>query len=156
MAGTSGSISTPAPKSDTEFAVLCDDNGAFLRRYVDAGGAAPTVVDTLLDGSTTYAPVGTVRLCSAAPNPQVESTVQRQAGAGTVTVAAGARSVTVTVVAGAPTVAIGSGAAVTLPAGSSFTWGVDRGGDPGEALQDAFVFTGAAGADLLVHTTREL
>lgn len=152
MAGTSGSISTAG--ADDEIEVLCDDNGPFVRRYPEAGPA----VDTELDGTTAYVPVGTVGTCSPTPtvNPVLDSTIQRQTGAGAVNVAAGARSVTITVVAGAPTVAIGGGAAVPLPAGGSFSWGVDRGGDVGENLQDAFVFTGVAGSDFLVHTTREV
>lgn len=152
----------PVEVTDTEALVLCDDNAGvittFLRLYEIEGDGTVTATDTQLDGVTAYAPTGTVGICSAAAtaNPQLDSTIARQTGAGTVTIPAGARSVTVTVVSGAPTVAIGGGAAVTLPAGGSFSWGVDRGGEPGESLQDAFVFTGVAGADYLVHTTREI
>jgi hypothetical protein len=155
MAGTSGSIAVAG--SDVEYEVLCDDNGPFLRRYSEVGGVV-TPVDTELDGTTVYAPVGTVGNCAAetVPNPLIDSTIQRQTGAGTVTIAAGARSVTVTVISGAPTVAIGGGAAVTLATGGSWSWGVDRGGEGGESLQDEFVFTGVAGSDFIVHTTREV
>lgn len=93
---------------------------------------------------------------TAEANPQIDSTLQRQTGAGAVNIPAGARSVTVTVVTGTPTVAIGGGAAVTLAAGMTLTWAVDRGGPDGETLQDAFVVTGLAGHDFLVHTTREI
>ncbi len=62
---------------------------------------------------------------------------------------------TVNVYAGAPTVAIGGGTAVALPAGTSLSWSVDRGGDTGESLSGAFVFTGAAGHDFIVTSTRE-
>src|SRR5690606_11670586 len=89
-------------------------------------------------------------------NPVIESTVERVTGAGSVTIAEGARSVTVVVYAGAPTVAIGGGTAVALPAGTSLSWGVNQGGAPGEMLQDEFVFTGLAGHDFLVTSTREV
>ena len=162
MSGTVGSVSLGAAP-DAEFVVLCDDDGAgtltpFLRRYtVEDGVTAAT--DTALDGTTAYTPTGTVGLCDAdqtpTPNPQLDSTVQRQTDAGAVTIAAGARSVTVTVNAGAPTVAIGGGTAVALRAGTSLSWSVDRGGNAGETLADEFVFTGEAGADFVVATTRE-
>ena len=155
MAGTSGSV---AGRPDVEYEVLCDDNGAFLRRYVldDAGALVPE--DATLDGAD-YAAVGTVARCAApaAPaNPVIDGTLQRQNGAGTVTIPAGARSVTLVVVAGTAAVAIGGGAPVTVPTGTSLTWGVDRGGDTGETLQDAYAFTGVAGSDLLVTSTREV
>ncbi|MER7742305.1 hypothetical protein ABTX34_28990 [Streptomyces sp. NPDC096538] len=156
MAGTGGSVAGKA--TDVEYELLCDDAGAFLRRYVldDTGTLVPE--DSDLDGGT-YAPVGTVRRCEApaAPaNPVVDATLQRQTGAGNVTIPAGARSITLVVLAGTAAVAIGGGAAVTVPAGTSLTWGVDRGGDTGETLQDEFVFTGIAGSDLLVTSTREV
>lgn len=154
MAGTSGSVAGLRP--DAEYEILCDDNGAFLRRYTTEDGA-PVLVDTALDGTTAYAPVGTVRRCDgAAPNPVLDSTLQRQTGAGTVTVPAGARSVTLVVYTGNPTVTIGGAAAVTVGPGTALTWGVERGGEAGESLQDAFVFTGIAGSDFLVSTTREV
>ncbi|WP_309317390.1 hypothetical protein [Streptomyces salinarius] len=154
MSGTNGSVAIARP--DNEYEQLCDDNGPFLRRYTIEDGT-PVTTDTGLDGTTAYTPTGTVRRCEdqAATNPTLDSTVQRQTGAGTVTIAAGARSVTVNVYAGAPTVAIGGGTAVALPAGTSLSWSVDRGGDAGESLADEFVFTGAAGHDLIVTSTRE-
>lgn len=155
MSGTNGSVS--AASSDAEYEVLCDDVGPFLRRYTHAGDGAPTVTDTGLDGSTPYTPTGTVTRCGTpAANPVIESTVERVTGAGSVTIADGARSVTVVVYAGAPTVAIGGGTAVALPAGTSLSWGVNQGGAPGEMLQDEFVFTGLAGHDFLVTSTREV
>ena len=154
MSGTNGSVAIARP--DNEYEQLCDDNGPFLRRYTIEDGA-PVTTDTELDGTTAYTPTGTVRRCAdvAAANPALDSTVQRQTGAGTVTIAAGARSVTVNVYAGAPTVAIGGGTAVALPAGTSLSWSVDRGGDAGESLADEFTFTGAAGHDFIVASTRE-
>lgn len=92
----------------------------------------------------------------SASRPDVDGTLQRQSGAGTVTIPAGARSVTLVVVAGTASVAIGGGAPVTVPTGTSLTWGVDRGGDTGETLQDAYAFTGVAGSDFLVSSTREV
>ncbi|MGY3199711.1 hypothetical protein [Streptomyces sp. TE5632] len=157
MSGTSGSVAAATP--DDEYEILCDDVGSFLRRYSTEGGAT-VVTDTELDGTTAYVPTGTVVRCDAeqapAANPVIDSTIQRQTGAGTVTIAAGARSVTLVVYAGSPTVAIGGGAAVTLAPGTSLTWSVDRGGDAGETLQDEFVFTGVAGSDFLVSSTREV
>ncbi|MFI7467429.1 hypothetical protein [Nonomuraea sp. NPDC049646] len=155
MSGTSGSVAAATP--DDEYEILCDSVGSFLRRYETKDGVT-VVKDTMLDGTTSYTPTGTVVRCDTAPaaNPQIDSTIQRQTGAGNVTIAAGARSVTVIVYAGSPTVAIGGGTAVTLAAGTSLTWGVDRGGDAGEQLQDAFVFTGVAGSDFLVTSTREV
>ncbi|MFH8577121.1 hypothetical protein [Streptomyces zaomyceticus] len=155
MSGTNGSVAVARP--DNEYELLCDDAQQFLRRYTTEDGV-PVTTDTELDGTTAYVPTGVVHRCegAAAANPVIDSTVQRQTGAGPVTIAAGARSVTVNVYAGAPTLAIGGGTAVALPAGTSLTWSVDRGGDTGETLQDAFVFTGAAGHDFIVTSTREI
>lgn len=160
MAGTSGSVSVGTP--DAEFNILCDDDGAgvvtpFLRRYTAASDGTVATEDLELDGTTPYTPAGTVTVCApeAAANPEVGSTAQRQTGAGTVTVPAGARSVTLLVLAGTASVAIGGGAAAVFPAGASATWSVDRGGQAGEQLGDEFVFTGVAGSDFAVLTTRE-
>jgi hypothetical protein len=155
VAGTSGSV---AGRPDAEPEILCDDNGAFLRRYTvdDSGALVPK--DATLDGAD-YNAVGTVRRCEAPatpPNPVLDGTLQRQTGAGTVTIPAGARSVTLVVLTGTAAVAIGAGAPVTVPAGTSLTWGVDRGGDTGESLQDAYAFTGVAGSDFLLSSTREV
>ncbi|MFF5968272.1 hypothetical protein ACFY64_32020 [Streptomyces collinus] len=157
MSGTSGSVAAATP--DDEYEILCDSVGSFLRRYSTEDGAT-VVTDTALDGTTPYTPTGTVVRCDAATapaaNPQIDSTIQRQTAAGNVTIPAGARSVTLVVYAGSPTVAIGGGAAVSVAAGTSLTWSVDRGGDAGEQLQDAFVFTWVAGSDFLVTSTREI
>ncbi|MEV5047351.1 hypothetical protein AB0N20_22615 [Streptomyces griseoincarnatus] len=94
---------------------------------------------------------------SVSPAPTVAgvaSAAQRQTDAGAVTVAAGARSVTLMVYAGEPTADIGGAGPVGFPAGSTATWSVDQGGDPGETLDEEFVFTGAAGDDFTVLTTR--
>ncbi|WP_381792994.1 hypothetical protein [Streptomyces niveus] len=157
MSGTNGSVAAAAP--DDEYEILCDDVGSFLRRYTSEDGAT-VATDTELDGSTAYTVTGAVVRCDAGQvltaNPLIDSTLQRQTGAGNVTIAAGARSVTLVVYAGSPTLAIGAAAPVTVTAGTSLTWGVDRGGDTGEQLQDAFVFVGVAGSDFLVSSTREV
>ncbi|MEZ0073618.1 hypothetical protein [Planotetraspora sp. GP83] len=160
MSGTSGSVSAAAA-ADAEYEILCDvqadgTSTPFLRHYTTSGTGAPSVSNTALDGTTPYAPTGTVVRCGTNPNPQIHSTAQRQTGAGTVTIPAGARSVTFIVFTGAPTVSIAGGAAVPFPAGSTATWSVDRGGDAGEGLADAFAFTGVAGSDFVVLTTREV
>ncbi|WP_405961293.1 hypothetical protein OG235_37165 [Streptomyces sp. NBC_00024] len=154
--GTSGSVAGSSP--DVEYEVLCDDVGPFLRRYAldDTGALVP--VDADLDGAP-YTVTGTVTRCappSAEVNPVLDGTLQRQTGVGTVTIPAGARSVTLIVYSGNPTAAIGGGTAVTVAAGSSLTWAVDRGGPEGESLQDAYVFTGIAGSDFLVSSVREV
>lgn len=81
----------------------------------------------------------------------LDSTVQRQTNAGTVTVAAGARSVTLVVLTGPVTVNLGQGV-MTIPAGVTLTWAVDG---PGETLAEAFAFTGVAGSDFIVTSTRQ-
>ena len=160
MPGTSGSVSAAAA-ADAEYEILCDvatdgTSTPFLRHYTTSGTGAPAVSDTALDGTTPYAVAGTVVRCGTSPNPQIDSKAQRQTGAGTLTIAAGARSVTLMVFAGAPTVAIGGDPAVAFPAGASGTWSVDQGGKSGEQLADAFVFTGVAGSDFLMLSTREI
>lgn len=81
----------------------------------------------------------------------LDATVQRQTGAGTVTIAAGARSVTVAVLTGPVTVNLGQGV-TTLPSGTTLTWAVDG---VGETLAEAFAFTGVAGSDFVVTSTRQ-
>ncbi|MFI1954800.1 hypothetical protein ACH437_23630 [Streptomyces xinghaiensis] len=157
MSGTAGSVSTATP--DREFEILCDDDGAgntttFLRRYTVDSTGVTVPADTELDGVTAYTVTGLARRCEAevSVSPEIDSTVQRQTGAGDVVIPAGARSVTFLVYAGSPTVSIGGGAAVGVAAGTTLTWSVDHGG---ERLLNAFTFTGAAGADFLVTSTRE-
>lgn len=84
------------------------------------------------------------------PAVDVDASLVRQAGAGTVTVPAGRRYVRVQVLAGAPTVSIGGGGAVTLAAGVDLTWQVNSGN---ESLVDEFVFTGVSGSDFIVNAT---
>ncbi|GAB2327921.1 hypothetical protein [Streptomyces variabilis] len=84
----------------------------------------------------------------------VTSTAERQTDAGTVTVTSGARSVTLMVYSGEPSAEIGGAGPVGFPAGSTATWSVDQGGAPGETLDEEFVFTGVAGDDFTVLTTR--
>ncbi|MEW2568313.1 hypothetical protein [Streptomyces sp. NPDC047070] len=154
MSGTAGNVSSTRP--DSEYEILCDNVGSFIRRYTTEAGA-PVTTDTALDGQTPYVPSGPVVRCGLpVANPQIDSTIQRQTAAGNITIAVGARSVTLVVYAGSPTVALSGGTAVAVAAGTSLTWSVDAGGDSGESLQDSFVFTWVAGADFLVTSTREL
>ncbi|MCF3960615.1 hypothetical protein [Streptomyces fuscigenes] len=154
MSGTTASVAVPS--TDAEYEVLCDDAGQFLRRYASGRSGAPAVTDTALDGVTPYTPTGAVVRCGApVSSPEIASTVQRQTGAGTLTIPAGARSVTVAVYAGEPTLTIGAGTPVALLPGTSLSWGVHRGGDLAETLADAFTFTAADGDDLIVSSTRE-
>lgn len=81
----------------------------------------------------------------------LDSTVQRLTGAGSITIPVLARSVTVTVLAGTASVNLGQGATL-IPAGATLTWAVDG---AGETLAEAFTFTGVAGSDFIVHTTRQ-
>ncbi|MFZ4266620.1 hypothetical protein [Streptomyces arboris] len=155
MSGTNGSVAIARP--DNEYELLCDDVQQFLRRFTTEDGV-PVTTDTELDGTTAYVPTGVVHRCeeTSTVNPALGSTIQRQTGAGAVTIPAGARSVTVNIYAGAPTLSIGGATAVAIPAGSSLTWSVDQGSDNGETLEDAFVFTGAVGHDFIVSSTREV
>jgi hypothetical protein len=56
----------PVSGLDTEVIELCDDNGKFLRHIPHMPGGRPIVggYDTLIDGSTPYSTVGTVKKCS--------------------------------------------------------------------------------------------
>jgi hypothetical protein len=56
-----------------QFEILCDDNGPFLRRYqinCDTG-LVLGFTDTLLDGTTAYAPVGTLTVCADSASTEV-------------------------------------------------------------------------------------
>lgn len=59
--------------SDFEPIVLCDNNGPFLRGFL-WDGATVTPTDTLLDGTTVYAPEGTIRVCGDDCCPEQEIT----------------------------------------------------------------------------------
>lgn len=151
-----GAVGTCNPTvADREFWVLCDTVGSFLRRYSVTSAGVVTILDTTLDGTTAYVPVGAIGVCKIDTNPVINSTLVRQTGAGVQTIAVGARSITVTVLAGNPTVSIGGGPAVTLVPGLSMTWDIDYGGKNGETLAQAFTFTGNATSDFYVHTIRE-
>jgi hypothetical protein len=56
-----------------EQTVLCDDNGPFMRTVLRAAGLPVAVVDTELDATTPYAPVGTVGSCSSASTDRVDA-----------------------------------------------------------------------------------
>lgn len=78
--------------------------------------------------------------------------VQRQTGAGNITVPTNtASSVTVTVITGPITVQAGADPAVSLPTGTTMTWAVES---CSQKLGAALVFTGAQpGHDWLVNWT---
>lgn len=59
MAGTNASYAGIA-SADIEYEILCDDNGSFLRVFVDG---LPT--DLALDGVTPYVVAGTVKACNS-------------------------------------------------------------------------------------------
>lgn len=203
ISSISGSGGASSALPDSEYSILCDDNGKFLRRYTRDAAGVLTIVDTQLDGSTVYIPVGAVTVCAASNsvtvslvcgvvggvskplirralvdsagvetvtfldvdgalvtpttwtpglcNNHLVSTIERLVGAGTITIPTNARSITVTVNAGTPTVQIGSSAAIGLVKNLSLTWGTDG---SNEDLSDQFVFTGIAGSDFYVTTSR--
>ncbi|MFE3146568.1 hypothetical protein ACFXJ6_07880 [Streptomyces sp. NPDC059218] len=70
--GTCTPVQECCPQQNTETIQLCDtaEDGTvtpFLRHLTHAeGGAITAVVDTLLDGATTYTPAGTVGVCDQA------------------------------------------------------------------------------------------
>lgn len=49
---------------DYEIVTLCDDNGLFLRHIARNAAGVATVTNTLLDGTTPYTVVGTVKRCT--------------------------------------------------------------------------------------------
>lgn len=132
--------------------ILCDDNGSFIRKYIqDAAGIVLDVVDLDLGGAP-YAVSGTVFDCDNPPVvfQELTSSVERLTGAGSIAVPGGYKSVTIVVLMGNPTVTINGDPAVTLVQGMSLTWAVD---DRSESLLDPFTFTGFAGSDFIVTTT---
>lgn len=60
---------------DKAIIILCDDVGPFLRQFVNTTSGKVIVLDTELDGSTLYTPVGTVGLCDQSSTPPVEVNV---------------------------------------------------------------------------------
>lgn len=157
MSGTAGSISITG--SDAEFAFLCDDDGAgavtpFLRRYTTSSTGAVTVTDTELDGSTPYAPAGTVGACAAPAAAPVELAAHgTQDTAWSLAANPGTVSVTLVVYAGAVTATTAEGA-LTVPAGATLTWsGEDEPG--GGLLAGTLSIDGAAPASWhVIWTTR--
>lgn len=124
------------------------------------------MVNILLSNTIPCDPSTPTPLPSATPLPLVPHVVvdavsqavtpslQRQVGVGVVNVPLGARSVEVVVVTGNPTVSIGAGGAVILPAGMRLKWSVDEGGTAGDTFTAPYTFTGVAGSDFIVTTTR--
>lgn len=144
MSGTVGSIggSGGSSTSDYEFSILCDSDGAgnvtrFLRRYSSVGGII-TTVDTLLDGVTAYAPVGTVKVCDrdALPLDARMTNVAGGAAATTQNIAAlipvgkTMVSLSLSVLAGTANLVDFAGTAITaLPVGFSANWSADASGN---------------------------
>lgn len=128
-------VTTPVPYDTTARAVV--------DQVVETAGCNDARRDELL---------GNI-LNSVTPQPfaQLDATIQRQTNAGTITITPNARSVTVTVFTGPVTVNLGQGV-TTLPTGYSATWAVDG---PGESVADQFAFTGVAGSDFMVVSTRQ-
>jgi hypothetical protein len=73
MSGTVGSVGgnsgSSAAQTDFEFQVLCDINAGtttkFLRRFKTDSAGVTTKIDTRLDGTTAYVPLGSVTSCDA-------------------------------------------------------------------------------------------
>lgn len=142
VAGADGDV---IPVDSTEFpagagAGIFSTLGYYRSYYADVAGNLLTLQST--------------DVClpsSAATANHLSSTIDRVIGVDVLTISPNARSVTVAVNAGNPTVQVGSNTAVSLVPGLSFTWGTD---DRDEDLADEFVFTGIAGSDFFVTTSR--
>ncbi|MCC9686867.1 hypothetical protein [Streptomyces sp. MNU103] len=149
--------------NECDTVVLCDvpagggDPVSFLRHICrDCQGAVTSTTDTELDGTTVYAPTGTVTSCGASAAAPDEATpvgtaIRRLTGAGTFD-AAGLgvlQSVTVVVLAGSATVATSDGTA-EVPAGASLSWSVATGQDSAVAV---LTVTTDAADDVLVTAT---
>lgn len=147
MAGTVGSVSVASP--DAEFVVLCDDDGAgnvtaFVRRFITSPTGSVSTTDTELDGVTPYAPAGTVGLCTApVPDPVDIETHGAQDTDWTLAAHPGAQSVTLVVYQGTVTVTTPEGS-LTVPAGTTLTWGVD--GEADGQLSGTLAIDGTAPA----------
>ncbi|MGW2074264.1 hypothetical protein ACWCPK_38510 [Streptomyces sp. NPDC001953] len=80
--GGGASTVTVQMPADNEVAVLCDLAAAgtvtpFLRRYSVANDGTVTTTDTALDGTTAYAPTGTVTTCGGAENSSGKQILER-------------------------------------------------------------------------------
>ncbi|MER7135395.1 hypothetical protein ABT358_02480 [Streptomyces sp. NPDC000341] len=114
---------------------LCDVSAAgtttsFLRHWsVDnSSGQLTALSDTLLNGTTSYTPTGTVTVCGQQPDGPVLTGVRRVTGSTTVqnlkAEFPGLQSVSLSVLAGSTNVAGSSGTSQAIPAGASLTWSV--------------------------------
>lgn len=128
---------TVSNRRDTTTEVLCDNNGAFLRRYTINDAGVVTIINTLLDGTTAYVPVGTVKTCSPASNASTLTWSTINAGSGVVAVGLNSEGWTATLnVASGVTVGAGDTGTIggqTVPVGYSV--GVDA--DPGQLITTA-------------------
>ncbi|MGW3447340.1 hypothetical protein [Streptomyces sp. NPDC001076] len=119
------------PESVTDYEVieLCDIAAdgtatAFLRRLAIAEDGTVTTTDTALDGTTAYTPAGTVGQCPVTAPPKTVTPHGTQNTNWDLAANAGTQSVTLLVYTGTVTVTTADGT-LTVPAGSSLTWGVD-------------------------------
>ncbi|MBC9729266.1 hypothetical protein [Streptomyces sp. TRM68367] len=119
----------PAEVTDYEVIELCDvaADGTvtpFLRRLAIDEAGTVTTADTALDGVTAYAPTGTVGLCPVTAPQKAVVPHGTQNTDWDLAANAGTQSVTLLVYSGSVTVTTAEGP-LTVPAGTSLTWGVD-------------------------------
>ena len=123
--------------------VLCDNNGAFLRRYNITSAGVVTKTDTLLDGSTVYVTVGTIKSCSPSASNSTLTWSTVNLGSGAVNVGAGSKGWTAALnVATAVTPAAtdtGTVGGQTVPVGYSV--GIDA--DEGQTVVNNTALTAA-------------
>ncbi|MFF4826477.1 hypothetical protein ACFY20_26290 [Streptomyces sp. NPDC001312] len=149
------------PEVDHIVQPLCDVAAAgttpFLRHWnVDnSSGQLTRLLDTRLDGTTSYTTTGTVTVCGQEADQPVQTGVRRVTGTTTVqnlkTEFPGLQSVSMTVVAGSVNVAMSSGTSQPVPAGASVTWSV---ADTDDSSLAAASFGGTTtAADYLLNWT---
>ncbi|WP_457455663.1 hypothetical protein [Streptomyces sp. TE5632] len=150
------------PEVDHIVQPLCDVAAAgtvtpFLRHWTvnNATGLLTPLQDTTLNGTSVYAPTGTVTVCGQQPDQPLLTGVRRVTGTTTLqnlkTEFPGLQSVSLTVITGTVNVAMSSGASQPVPAGASLTWSV---ADTDDSSLAAAMFAGtAAAADYLLNWT---
>ncbi|MFJ3249066.1 hypothetical protein [Streptomyces sp. NPDC086782] len=122
------------PEVDHLVQPLCDVAAAgttpFLRHWsVDnSSGQLTRLLDTRLDGTTSYTTTGTVTVCGQETDQPVLTGVRRVSASTTVqnlkTEFPGLQSVSLSVIAGSVNVAMSNGTSQPIPAGASVTWSV--------------------------------
>ncbi|MGJ3558844.1 hypothetical protein ACR6C2_07645 [Streptomyces sp. INA 01156] len=135
---------------------LCDVSAAgvsvpFLRHWAvnNSTGLLTALQDTTLDGTTAYAPTGTVTVCGQQADAPVLTGVRRLTGVTAIQNLKGEfpglQSVSLSVLAGTVNVAGSSGSNQAIPAGASVTWSVSDTDD--SSLAAASFAGGSAAAD---------